>query len=68
MNERVDILAESLFMESVYCMSRYTLVFKDSYRKMETCNLNGLIHLDRRYFLPPPLAPEMGVLGLLRYT
>ena len=25
MNERVDILAEPLFMESVYCMSRYTL-------------------------------------------
>ena len=24
MNERVDILAELLFMESVYCMSRYT--------------------------------------------
>ena len=42
-------LSHCLWNRCIAChVIRKILVFKDSYRKMETCDLNGLIHLDRR--------------------
>ena len=58
-------LSHCLWNRCIACqVIRKILVFKSSYRKMETFNLNGLIHLDVDIFLLLPSPPEMGVQGL----
>ena len=63
-------LSHCLWNRCIAChVIRKILVFKDFYRKMETCNLNGLIHLDVDIFLllPSPLRWVCRVLKAIHF-